>query len=341
MYPLYQRNLLRLLDLNSTEINYLINMAACLKSKKKQNKEIKYLKGKNIALIFELESTRTRCATEIAAYNQGAQITYLHPGCTHIGYKESIEDTSKILAQIYDGILYRGNSHNTVLEISKYSGIPVWNGLTEKFHPTQILSDLLTIKESIPKNKCFSQIKCAYIGDARNNTSNSLVEAAALLGIKLYLIAPKQYWPKQNFLNNCQVIAKKSGAIILCTENIQEGIKYADFIFTDVWFSMGDAKEIWEKKIYSLKNYQLNANVIDLCNNPEVKILHCLPALHDKKTKIGQKIAKKYNLHTGIEITDKIFRSKNSMVFKQSENRQHIIKALMIATLSKNHIYKC
>lgn len=339
MYSLYHRHFLRLINYNSSEIKHLINLSSSLKTKKNKNNEIKYLKRKNIVLIFEKESTRTRCSAEIAAWDQGARVTYLGPGNTHMGYKESIEDTANILGQLYHGILYRGCSHQTIQTLSKHAGIPVWNGLTEKFHPTQILADLLTMKESFNEEKSFSKISCAYIGDTRNNISNSILEAAALLGMNLRLVGPKKYWPNKDFLKQCQIKAKKSNGTILCTENIQKGVEYVDFLYTDVWLSMGESEKNWTTRIRSLKEYQINTEMLSLTKNPKVKILHCLPAFHDNKTIIGKKIAYIYKFTKGLEITDEVFKSKNSIILNQSKNRIHVIKALMLATLCKKYDY--
>jgi len=311
-----------------------------LKTKNDKINKKKYLKGKKVVLIFEKESTRTRCATEIAAWDQGANVTYLGPKSTHMGYKESIEDTAMILGQLYHGIMYRGFSHKTVRTLSKYAGIPVWNGLTEKFHPTQLLADLLTIKESFKEKRSFSNISCAYVGDTRNNIGNTILEAAALLGLNVRLVAPKEYWPNKIFLKKCQLKAIKSNGTILCTENIDKGVKNVDFLYTDVWLSMGEPEEIWDERISSLKNYQINTEMLSLTENPNVKILHCLPAFHDKKTILGKKIAKKYKFEKGLEISNEVFKSKNSVIINQSKNRIHTIKAIMLATLCKNYDYK-
>lgn len=332
MNYLYQRDFLRLLDFSDTELENIIILSEKLKKIKKNNQEIQLLKQKNIALIFEKESTRTRCSFEIAAFDQGAHVTYLGPGSTHLGTKESIEDTAKVLSRLYDGIEYRGHNHEVIETLAKYSSVPVWNGLTEKFHPTQIISDLLTIKEIFPK-KQFFEIKCAYIGDANNNIANTLLEASSILGIDLRLISPKQFWPEKNILNSCQEKAKKNKKQIICTEDIEQGVKNVDFIYTDVWVSMGEPKEIWKKRIKLLKNYQVNQNLINMTNNPNIKVLHCLPALHDKNNMIVKSVLKEYDLEYGIEITDDIFQKNQKIIFEQSENRLHTIKAILISSL--------
>ncbi|QCI17185.1 ornithine carbamoyltransferase [Buchnera aphidicola (Aphis helianthi)] len=334
MNYLYQRHFLRLLDFSDIELENIIILSEKLKKIKKNNQEIQLLKKKNIALIFEKESTRTRCSFEIAAFDQGAHVTYLGPGSTHLGTKESIEDTAKVLSRLYDGIEYRGHNHEVIETLAKYSNVPVWNGLTEKFHPTQIIADLLTMKEVFPK-KQFFEIKCAYVGDSHNNIANTLLEAASILGIDLRLISPKKYWPEKNILSLCQEKSKKNKKQIICTENIEEGIKNVDFIYTDVWVSMGEPEKTWKEKIKLLKNYQVNQNMIDMTNNPSVKVLHCLPALHDQKNIIVKSILKEYNLQDGIEITDNIFQKNQGIIFEQAENRLHTIKAILISSLIK------
>ncbi|CAL4323919.1 Ornithine carbamoyltransferase subunit I [Buchnera aphidicola (Protaphis terricola)] len=334
MNYLYQRNFLRLLDFSNLELNYIIKLSKKLKKVKKNNKEIQLLKKKNIALIFEKESTRTRCSFEVAAFDQGAHVTYLGPGSTHLGTKESIEDTAKVLGLMYDGIEYRGHNHKTIEILAKYANVPVWNGLTKKFHPTQIIADLLTIREVLPEKEFF-EIKCAYIGDSSNNIANTLLEAATILDIDLRLISPKKYWPEKEIFNICQEKAKKNKNHIICTDNLKKGLNSVDFIYTDVWVSMGEPENIWEERIKLLKKYQVNQNTINMTNNPNVKVLHCLPALHDKKNNLVKSILDKYNLKNGIEITDNIFQKYQNIIFKQAENRLHTIKAIIISSLIK------
>ncbi|CAL4326427.1 ornithine carbamoyltransferase [Buchnera aphidicola] len=334
MNDLYQRDCLRLLDFNSKELKKIIFLAQKLKQNKKNHQEIPLLKRKNIALIFEKESTRTRCSFEVAAFDQGANVTYLGPGSTHLGKKESIQDTAKVLGRLYDGIQYRGHCHKTIETLAKYSQVPVWNGLTEKFHPTQLLADLLTIKEIFP-NKKFHEIKCAYVGDTRNNMGNSLLEAASLTGLDLRLVSPKECWPDKKLFRLCQEKYKNKKGKITCTENILTGVKNVDFIYTDVWVSMGEPEEIWEKRIELLSAYQVNASMLNLTNNNKVKVLHCLPALHDQKTIIGQSILKKYGFENGMEITDDIFQKHEQIIFEQAENRLHTIKAILVSSLLK------
>ncbi|QIQ41953.1 MAG: ornithine carbamoyltransferase [Buchnera aphidicola (Microlophium carnosum)] len=334
MNNLYQRDFLRLLDFTALELKNIILLAQKLKKYKKNNQEIQLLKKKNIALIFEKESTRTRCSFEVAAFDQGAHVTYLGPGATHLGKKESIEDTAKILGRLYDGIQYRGHNHKTIEILAKYSKAPVWNGLTEKFHPTQLLADLLTIKEIFPEKK-FYEIKFAYVGDAHNNMGNSLLEAASLVGLDLRLVAPRECWPEENLFTFCQEQTKKKKGNIICTENINQGVNNVDFIYTDVWVSMGESQEVWEKRINLLSSYQVNYEMLDMTNNPQVKVLHCLPALHDQKTDIGTSILKKYGFENGMEITNDIFKKNQKIIFEQAENRLHTIKAILVSSLSK------
>ncbi|ACL30170.1 ornithine carbamoyltransferase [Buchnera aphidicola] len=334
MNNLYQRDCLRLLDFTSLELQNIITLAQKLKQYKKNNKEIQLLKKKNIALIFEKESTRTRCSFEVAAFDQGAHVTYLGPGSTHLGTKESIEDTAKILGRLYDGIQYRGHHHSTIEILAKNSKVPVWNGLTEKFHPTQLLADLLTIKEIFPERK-FYEIKCAYVGDAHNNMGNSLLEAASLVGLDLRLVAPKECWPEKNIFKFCKEQIKNKKGNIICTENINEGVKNVDFIYTDVWVSMGESQEVWKKRIELLSSYQVNSLMLKITNNPQVKVLHCLPALHDQKTCTVKSILKKYGFKNGMEITDEVFQKNQKIIFEQAENRLHTIKAILVSSLLK------
>lgn len=332
MNRLYQRSCLRLIDFNIDEIKYLLNLASDLKYKKLHQLEIPKLKGKNIILIFEHSSTRTRCAFEVAAFDQGACVTCLTPDISQIGDKESIKDTAKILGRMYHGIQYRGYNQKTVETLAKYSNIPVWNGLTKKFHPTQLLADLMTMKEQVP-HKSFCQMKLAYVGDAKNNIGNSLLEAATITGFDLRLVSPKEFWPTQELLSIRQRFTKNNTKNINFTEKIPDGVKNVDFVYTDVWVSMGENERVWKHRIALLSPYQVNQEMINYTNNPNVKFLHCLPALHNNETTIGKKIANKYNLTNGLEVTNEIFESKHSIVFDQAENRLHTIKALMLTTL--------
>ncbi len=331
---LFGRHCLTLLDFSPDEINALLERAASLKLAKLKGEEQACLRGKNIVLIFEKTSTRTRCAFEVAAFDQGAQVTYLDSKSAQIGNKESIKDTARVLGRLYDGIEYRGFSQAVVNTLAQFANVPVWNGLTDEFHPTQVLADLLTIKEHSP-NKTFSDIHLAYLGDARNNMGNSLMVGAAKMGINLRLVAPKSCWPKSELINRCYAIAQQTGAVITLTDSVFDGVKNCDFLYTDVWVSMGESTEKWDERISLLTPYQINQDIIEATKNPAVKLMHCLPALHNDETDIGLEILKKYGLN-GLEITDEAFESQHSIVFDQAENRMHTIKALIQATLIKD-----
>ncbi|MGL5954930.1 Ornithine carbamoyltransferase chain I [Providencia rustigianii] len=333
MNPLHGKHFLRLLDFSSNEIHSLLKLSAWLKAAKKSGIEPPLLAGKNFALIFEKDSTRTRCAFEVGAFDQGARVTYLGPSGSQIGHKETMKDTARVLGRMYDGVQYRGYAQSTVETLAKHAGVPVWNGLTNEFHPTQLLADLLTIQEHKP-NTPLSQIKFAYLGDARNNMGNSMLEAAALTGMDLRLVAPKSCWPEAELVEECQKLAQSIGGKITLTEDVAEGVKDADFIYTDVWVSMGEPKEVWAQRIELLKPYQVNMDVIKLTGNPDVKFLHCLPAFHNEDTTLGAQLAKEFNLYGGLEVTEEVFESPYSIVFDQAENRLHTIKAVMVATLA-------
>lgn len=324
------RNFLKLLDFTPEEITGLIELAARLKADKKAGTEKQMLKGKNIVLLFEKDSTRTRCAFEVGAYDQGAQVTYLGPTGSQMGKKESIADTARVLGRMYDGIEYRGYAQSVVEDLAKYSGVVVWNGLTTEFHPTQILADLLTMKEH--SSKPYSEMKFCYMGDARNNMGNSLMVGCAKMGIDFRAACPKSCAPAEELVNTCREIAKQTGAKITITEDVKEAVKGCDFIYTDVWVSMGEPDEVWAERIKLLTPYQVTADVMKATGNPDVKFLHCLPAFHDLNTKIGREIYEKYGL-TAMEVTDEVFESPASIVFDEAENRMHTIKAVMVATL--------
>ncbi|MGB5530426.1 MAG: ornithine carbamoyltransferase, partial [Ignavibacteriaceae bacterium] len=292
----------------------------------------KKLKGKNIALIFEKTSTRTRCAFEVAAFDQGANVTYLGPSGSQIGHKESMTDTARVLGRMYDGIEYRGFGQKIVEELAEFSGVPVWNGLTDEFHPTQVLADLLTMEEHSKKK--LNKISFCYLGDARNNMGNSLMVGGAKMGMDVRLCAPKENWPEEELVKKCNAIAKETGAKITLTDKVEEGVKGVDFLYTDVWLSLGEPVERWEERIKLMKPYQVNMNVMKLTGNQKVKFLHCLPAFHNRDTKVGEEIYQKYNLN-GMEVSEDVFESKHSIVFDQAENRLHTIKAVMVATLGK------
>ncbi|TEA27420.1 ornithine carbamoyltransferase [Candidatus Schmidhempelia bombi] len=333
MYGFYQRHFLRLLDFSPTEINQLLSLAKQLKQVKKQSSEKAYLVGKNIALIFEKDSTRTRCAFEVAAFDQGARITYLGPNGSQIGHKESIADTARVLGRLYDGIEYRGYGQQIVDTLAKYAGVPVWNGLTDDAHPTQILADFMTIQEH-SVDRALNDIKLAYLGDARNNMGNSLLEGAALMGMDIRLVAPKVCWPDPLLVEQCQTIAAKTGANITLTDDISHGVDGVDFLYTDVWVSMGEPAKVWDERVTLLAPYQVNLQLLALTHNPQVKFMHCLPAFHDTNTVIGQQLATRYGFNNGLEVTNEVFESAHSIVFDQAENRLHTIKAVMVATLT-------
>lgn len=329
-FNLRNRSFTKLLDYTPEEIRFLINLSIELKAAKYSGYEQPRLKGKNIALIFEKTSTRTRCAFEVAAHDQGAHITYLGPEGSQIGHKESMKDTARVLGRMYDGIEYRGFAQETVEVLARYSGVPVWNGLTNEFHPTQILADVMTMQEHSKKHP--SDIAYCYLGDARNNMGNSLMVGGCKLGMDVRLCAPKSLWPMEELVEQCRAIAKATGARLTLTESVPEGVKGVDFLYTDVWVSMGEPDSVWEERIRLLKTYQVNRSVLELTGNPQVKFMHCLPAFHNRATKIGEEIYRKFGLD-GMEVTEEVFESEHSIVFDQSENRMHTIKALLVATL--------
>ncbi|MEZ8064520.1 MULTISPECIES: ornithine carbamoyltransferase [Vibrio] len=332
-FNLRNRNFLKLLDFTPKEIQFLLDLSADLKKAKYAGTEQKKLNGKNIALLFEKASTRTRCAFEVAAFDQGAQVSYLGPSGSQIGQKESMKDTARVLGRMYDGIEYRGFGQSIVEDLGAYAGVPVWNGLTDEFHPTQILADFLTMLEH-GRGKHLHQISFAYLGDARNNMGNSLLVGAAKMGMDIRLVAPKAFWPEEQLVEKCQAIAQSSGATITLTEDVTEGVKGCDFLYTDVWVSMGEAPEAWDERVAVMTPYQVNMDVIKLTGNPQVKFMHCLPAFHNNETVIGQQVADKYGMN-GLEVTDEVFESDYSIVFDEAENRMHTIKAVMVATLGQ------
>ncbi|MDR0969670.1 MAG: ornithine carbamoyltransferase [Lentimicrobiaceae bacterium] len=329
-FNLRNRHFLKLLDFTPEEIKFLLDLAANLKKAKYTGTEQQRLKGKNIALIFEKDSTRTRCAFETAAYDQGAHVTYLGPSGSQIGKKESMKDTARVLGRMYDGIEYRGFGQEIVEELAKYAGVPVWNGLTNEYHPTQILADFLTMTEhsSVPLN----QISFAYCGDARYNMGNSLMVGAAKMGMDFRAVAPKSMWPAEELVVKCREIAKETGATITITDNVDEGVHGVDFLYTDVWVSMGEPDSVWAERIKMMMPYQVNKEMVAKTGNPNVKFLHCLPAFHNTETSIGADIKKKFGIDA-MEVTEDVFESPNSLVFDEAENRQHTIKAVMVATL--------
>ena len=327
---LKNRSFLSLKEFSPKEIKYLLKLSAELKLAKSSGTENKKLKGKTIALIFEKASTRTRVGFEVAAYDQGAHVTYLGPSGTQIGYKETMKDTARVLGRVYDAIEYRGFGQDVVEVLAEYSGVPVYNGLTDEFHPTQVLADLLTMTEH--SNKPLSKISFCFLGDAGNNMGDSLLIGGAKMGMDVRLCAPKECWPAEAIINDAKAVAEKSGAKITVTESIKDAVKGCDFLYTDVWLSMGEAEGKWAERIQLLKPYQINADVMKLTGNPKVKFMHCLPAFHNVETKVGKDIQTKFGLDA-MEVTDEVFESKASIVFDQAENRMHTIKAILIATL--------
>ena len=322
------RNFLKLLDYSPEEIRYLIDLSKELKDKKKKGIEHDELKGKNIALIFEKTSTRTRCSFEVAAHDLGMHVTYLDPSGSQIGKKESIKDTARVLGRMFDGIEYRGYGQEIVEQLAEYAGVPVWNGLTNEFHPTQMIADMLTIKEKFGK---LEGIKFVYMGDARYNMGNSLMVGCAKLGMDFVACTNKKYFPNEALVAECRAIAEKTGASITLTEDVAEGCKAADVIYTDVWVSMGEPTEVWEERIHDLLPYQVNAKALSYAKDTAI-FMHCLPAFHDLDTTVGKEIHEKFGL-TEMEVTDEVFESKQSVVFDEAENRMHSIKAIMYATL--------
>ena len=324
------RNFLKELDFTTDELKYLLRLSAELKAAKRAGYEQPRLAGKNIALIFEKTSTRTRCAFEVAAYDQGAHVTYLGPEGTQIGHKESMKDTARVLGRMYDAIEYRGFGQEIVEVLGKYAGVPVYNGLTNEFHPTQMLADVLTMQEFCPKP--LEQIAYCYVGDARFNSGNSLMVIGCKLGMDVRLCAPQSLWPNAELVEQCRAIAAETGARLTLTESVQEGVQGVDFIYTDVWVSMGEPEGVWAERIKLLMPYQVNKEMMGASGNPQVKFMHCLPAFHDRNTKIGKQIYDKYGIEA-MEVTDEVFESPASVVWDEAENRMHTIKAVMVATL--------
>jgi len=329
-FNLRKRNFLKELDFTSQEIKFLLDLARDLKKAKYAGTEQQRLKGKNIALIFEKASTRTRCAFEVAALDQGAHVTYLGPEGSHIGKKETMKDTARVLGRMYDGIEYRGFGQSIVEELGQYAGVPVWNGLTNEFHPTQILADFLTMMEH--SDKPLNQVAFCYCGDARFNMGNSLMVGAAKMGMDFRAAAPRKYWPSKELIDQCKEIAKETGAKILVTENVNTAVKGVDFLYTDVWVSMGEEPSLWEERIREMLPYQVNKALMEKTGNPKVKFLHCLPAFHNIDTEVGKDIYTRYGIN-GMEVTEEVFESPASIVFDEAENRLHTIKAVMVATL--------
>jgi ornithine carbamoyltransferase len=324
------RNFLTLRHFTPEEIRYLLNLSKDLKNKKRVGGKEKLLDGKNVVLLFEKASTRTRCAFEVAAMDEGAGVTFLGSNDSQMGKKESLEDTAKVLGRMYDGMEFRGFKQETVELLAEHAGVPVWNGLTDMYHPTQILADLLTIEEHVAKP--LNKVKFVYVGDARNNMGNSLLIGAAKMGMHFVALAPKELFPAEDLVAAMEEVAKETGATIELTENIEEAVKDADVIYTDVWVSMGEEDQ-FEERIKMLHPYQVNMDMLNKTGNPDVIFLHCLPAFHDLETKVGKEVFEKYGLKE-MEVTDEVFRSKHSKVFDEAENRLHTIKAVMVATIA-------
>jgi ornithine carbamoyltransferase len=329
-FNLRNRSFLKLLDFTPEEIKFLLKLSADLKAAKYGGYEQQRLKGKNIALIFEKSSTRTRTSFEVAAYDQGANVTYLGPSGSHIGHKETMKDTARVLGRTYDGIEYRGFAQETVEILAEYAGVPEWNGLTNEFHPTQILADVLTMIEHTYKD--LPDIAFCFLGDARSNMGNSLMVGGCKLGMDVRLCGPKHLWPEEELVAQCREIAADTGARLTLTDDVAEGVKGADYLYTDVWVSMGEPASVWEERVKLLKPYQVNARAMALTGNPDVKFMHCLPAFHNTDTAVGKEMYEKYGLE-GMEVTEEIFESPASIVFDEAENRMHTIKAIMVATL--------
>ncbi len=329
-YDLRNRHFLKLLDFTPQEIRFLLDLSADLKKAKYAGNEQHRLTGKNIALIFEKSSTRTRCAFEVASFDQGASVTYLGPSGSQIGNKETMKDTARVLGRMYDGIEYRGFGQDIVEELAAFAGVPVWNGLTNEFHPTQVLADFQTMLEH--SDRPLGEISFAYLGDARNNMGNSLMVGAAKMGMDFRAVAPKQVQPSEDLVTEARAIAAETGARITLTEDVRPGVEGCDFLYTDVWVSMGEPDSVWEERINLLMPYQVNAEAMAASGNPDVKFMHCLPAFHNRETTIGREIYEKFGLES-MEVTEDVFESPASIVFDEAENRVHTAKAVMVATL--------
>jgi ornithine carbamoyltransferase len=326
------RHFLTLADYSPDEITYLLDLAAELKEAKKEGREEQRLIGKEIALIFEKDSTRTRCAFEVAAYDQGAHVTFLGPSGSHIGHKETVKDTARVLGRMYDAIEYRGFGTNVAEEFAQYAGVPIYNGLTDEWHPTQILADFLTIREHVPKP--LDEVAFCYLGDARFNMADTYLIGGAKLGMDVRIAAPRSLWPSDEFTTLANEIAEETGAKITITEDVAEAVKGADVLFTDVWVSMGEPDDVWAERIKLLKPYQVNAETMKLTGNPDAKFMHCLPAFHNTDTQVGKEIHDKFGMDA-LEVTEDVFESPASLVWDEAENRMHTIKAVMVATLGR------
>jgi ornithine carbamoyltransferase len=325
------KHFLKLADFSPQEITYLLDLAAELKEAKKERREEQRLVGRNVALIFEKDSTRTRCAFEVAAYDQGAHVTYLGPSGSHMGHKETVKDTARVLGRMYDAIEYRGFGQEVAEELAEHAGVPVYNGLTDEWHPTQMLADFLTFREHLDKQ--LSEVAFCYLGDARFNMADSYLIGGAKLGMDVRIAAPKSLWPREQIVELAQSVAAETGAQITITDDVELAVKGADVLLTDVWVSMGEADEVWVERIELLKPYQVNAETMRLTGNPDVKFMHCLPAFHNTDTQVGKEIFEKFGMES-LEVTEEVFESPASLVFDEAENRLHTIKAVMVATLA-------
>jgi ornithine carbamoyltransferase len=331
MTDLRGRNFLRLADFSPEEITYLLDLAAELKAAKQERREEQKLVGREIALIFEKDSTRTRCAFEVAAYDQGAHVTFIGPGGSHMGHKETAKDTARVLGRMYDAIEYRGFAQDTANELAEHAGVPVYNGLTDEWHPTQILADFLTFREHVPKP--LNEVVFCYLGDARFNMADSYLIGGAKLGMDVRIASPKSLWPRDEIVELARSVAEETGAQITITDDVAEAVRGADVLLTDVWVSMGEADEVWAERIELLTPYQVNAEAMAATGNPDVKFMHCLPAFHNTDTEVGKEIYEKFGLEA-LEVTEEVFESPASLVFDEAENRMHTIKAVMVATLA-------
>jgi ornithine carbamoyltransferase len=330
---LFGRSFLSLRDFTADELEHLLGLSARLKQAKREGREVRHLAGKSIALIFEKDSTRTRIGFEVAAYDQGAHVTYLGPTGSHVGKKESVKDTARVLGRVYDAIEFRGFHQSDVEALARFSGVPVYNGLTDEDHPTQVLADLLTIREHVAKP--LHEVVVVYVGDAHGNMGDELLIGCATMGMDLRIVAPRAVWPREDFLAAARSLAATSGARITITEDIAEGVRGADVVYTDVWVSMGEPEAVWDERIALLRPYQVDASMMAATGNPDCKFMHCLPAFHDLETEVGRKMFERHGL-AAMEVTDDVFGSASSIVFDQAENRMHTIKAVLVATLSKD-----
>ncbi len=328
---LHGRSFLTLAEFSPEEITYLLDLSAELKAAKREGREERRLVGKNVALIFEKDSTRTRCAFEVAAHDQGAHVTYIGPGGSHMGHKETVKDTARVLGRMYDAIEYRGFAENTADELARYAGVPVYNGLTDEWHPTQILADFLTMREHLQKP--LSEVSFCYLGDARFNMADTYLMGAAKLGMDVRVASPKSLGPKDEFVTPAREVAGSTGALITLTEDVAEAVRGCDVLITDVWVSMGESDDVWGERIELLRPYQVNARAMELTGNPDVRFMHCLPAFHNADTAVGAQIKEKYGMDA-LEVTEDVFESPASIVFDEAENRMHTIKAVMVATLA-------